>query len=218
LRRIKAKQGKKAKEARASSTDPEATVMKMGDGGYRPAYHAQYATDTESQVSVGVQVVTVGSDMAQMAPMIEQVTERCGHCPQQWLVDGGYPAHEQLEATAPHTEVYAPVPKPKDAATDPHAPKPTDSEAVAAWRERMGTQQAQAIYRERAATAECVNAQARERGLIRLRVRGKAKVRCVLLLHALAHNLMRMLALTPEWLGLGTGASEAVAMALPYFP
>jgi transposase len=212
LAQIKAKQGKKAQEARASSTDPEATVMKMGDGGYRPAYNAQYATDTESQVIVGVEVVTVGSDMAQMAPMIEQVTERCGRCPEQWLVDGGYPAHEQLEAAAPYTEVYAPVPKPKDAATDPYAPKPTDSEAVAAWRERMGTEQAQAIYRERAATAECVNAQARERGLIRLRVRGKAKVRCVLLLHALAHNLMRMLALTPEWLGLGTGASEGVAM------
>jgi IS5 family transposase len=213
LAKIKAKQGKKAQEARASSTDPEATVMKMGDGGYRPAYNAQYATDTESQVIVGVEVVTVGSDMAQMAPMIEQVTERCGHCPEQWLVDGGYPAHEQLEAAAPHTEVYAPVPKPKSAATDPHAPKPTDSEAVAAWRERMGTEQAKTLYRERAATAECVNAQARERGLVRLRVRGKAKVRCVLLLHALAHNLMRMLALTPEWLGLGTGASAGVATA-----
>ena len=213
LEKIKVNRGKKAEEARASSTDAEATVMKMGDGGYRPAYNAQYATDTESQVIVGVEVATVGSDMAQLAPLIEQVTERCGHCPEQWLVDGGYPAHEQLEAAAPHTEVYAPVPKPKDAATDPYAPKPTDSEAVAAWRQRMGTEEAKAIYPERAATAECVNAQARERGLIRLRVRGKVKVRCVLLLHALAHNLMRTLALTPEWLGLGTGASEGVAMA-----
>jgi hypothetical protein len=26
------------KEARASTTDPEARVMKMGDGGFRPAY------------------------------------------------------------------------------------------------------------------------------------------------------------------------------------
>ena len=213
LAKLKEKQGKQADEARASTTDAAATVMKMGDGGFRPAYNAQYATDTESQVIVGVEVVTVGSDMAQLAPMIEQVTERCGQSPEQWLVDGGYPAHEQLEAAAPYTEVYAPVPKPKDAATDPHAPKPTDSIAVAAWRERMGTEEAKAIYVERAATAEGVNAQARERGLTRLRVRGKAKVRCVLLLHALAHNLMRMLALMPEWLGLGTGASEGVAMA-----
>jgi hypothetical protein len=55
------------------------------------------------------------------------------------------------------------VPKPKDEATDPHAPKANDSEAVAAWRQRMGSEEAQAIYKDRAATAECVNAQAQPR-------------------------------------------------------
>ena len=77
----------------------------------------------------------------------------------------------------------------------------------------MGTEEAKAIYKERAATAECVNAQARERGLTRLRVRGTAKVRCVLLLHALAHNLMRTLALAPHLLGYGRGASAEPAMS-----
>ena len=213
LEKLKEKQGKKAEEARASTTDAEATVMKMGDGGFRPAYNAQYATDTESQIIVGVGVVTVGSDMGQLVPMVEQVTERCGATPEHWLVDGGYPAHEQLEAAAEHTQVYAPVPKPKDPATDPHAPKPTDSEAVAAWRARMGTAEAKTLYKERAATAECVNALARERGLIRLLVRGQRKVRCILLLHALVHNLMRTFALAPELLGPGTGTPAQVAMA-----
>ena len=213
LEKLKAKQGKKAEEARASTTDAEATVMKMGDGGFRPAYNAQYATDTESQVIVGAEVVTVGSDMGQLAPMVEQVAERCGETPAQWLVDGGYPAHEQLDSVAEHTEVYAPVPKPKDPATDPHAPKPGDSEAVAEWRRRMGTEEAKTLYKERAATAECVNALARERGLIRLRVRGKGKVRAVLLLHALAHNVMRTFALAPSLLGLGTAAPAMAEMA-----
>ena len=77
----------------------------------------------------------------------------------------------------------------------------------------MATEEAKEIYKERAATAECVNAQARERGLTRLRVRGTAKVRCVLLLHALAHNLMRTLALAPHLLGYGRGASAEPAMA-----
>lgn len=190
LEKLKAKQGKKPEEARSSTTDAEATVMKMGDGGFRPAYNAQYATDTESQVIVGVEVVTVGSDMGQLAPMVEQVSERCGDNPQQWLVDGGYPAHEQLDTVAEKTVVYAPVPKPKDEAIDPHAPKPGDSEAVGTWRKRMGTEEAKMLYKDRAATAECVNALARERGLTRLRVRGKNKVRNVLLLYALAHNLM----------------------------
>ena len=208
LEKLKAKQGKKPEEARSSTTDAEATVMKMGDGGFRPAYNAQYATDTESQVIVGVEVVTVGSDMGQLAPMVEQVSERCGDNPQQWLVDGGYPAHEQLDTVAEKTVVYAPVPKPKDEAIDPHAPKPGDSEAVGTWRKRMGTEEAKMLYKDRAATAECVNALARERGLTRLRVRGKNKVRSVLLLHAWAHNLMRTFALVPKLLGFGKGARE----------
>lgn len=212
LEAIKQKQGKKAEAARASTTDAEATVMKMGDGGFRPAYNAQYATDTDSQVIVGVEVVTAGTDMAQLEPMVEQMAERYEQTPAEWLVDGGYPAHEQLEQVAEHTTVYAPVPKPKDSAVDPHEPKPGDSEVVATWRKRMGTEEAKVIYKERAATAECVNAQARNRGLGQFRVRGTAKVRCVLLFHALAHNLMRTFALAPELLGLGSGAPKMVAV------
>jgi transposase len=211
LAKIKQKQGKDGGEARASTTDAEATVMKMGDGGFRPAYNAQYATDVESQVIVGTEVVVAGSDLGQLQPMVEQVNERCGSAPDEWLVDGGYPAHEQLDAVAAQTTVYAPVPKPKDDTTDAHAAKATDSEAVAAWRVRMGTEQAKTIYKQRAATAECVNAQARNRGLIRLQVRGLAKAKNVVLLFALAHNVMRMFALAPELVGIGTGTSSVAS-------
>lgn len=83
---------------------------------------------------------------------------------------------------------------------------------MAAWRQRLGTDDAQVIYRERAATAECVNAHARNRGLQQLRVRGRTKVRNVLLFHALAHNLMRTLALVPEVLGRGIAAPEMAVM------
>ena len=78
----------------------------------------------------------------------------------------------------------------------------------------MGTDAAKAIYKERASTAECVNAQARERGLTRLRVRGTPKARGVLLLQALAHHLMRTFALTPDLLGYGRGASTEPAMQI----
>jgi transposase len=203
LAEIKRKQGKKAEEARASTTDAEATVMKMADGGYRPAYNVQFASVCVSQVICGVDVVTRGSDQGQMVPMVEQVTERVGVTPDAWLVDGGYPGHDQIDAVAEQTTLYAPVPKSKKADVDPHQPKEGDSAAVAAWRERMATDTAKIIYRDRAATAECVNAQARERGMTRLRVRGLPKVRCVALFYALAHNLMRTVALAPELLGLG---------------
>ena len=219
LEAIKRRNGKPVEHARASSTDADATVMKMADGGWRPAYNTQFTSDCHSQVVVGVEVCTSGSDMAQLAPMVEQVEQRCGQAPEQWLVDGGFPAHEQIDAVAEKTELYAPVPEArakKDAQGnavehDKHAPKPDDSDAVAKWRQRMATPAAKELYKQRAATAECVNAQARNRGLQRLAVRGLGKVRCVALLFALAHNLMRTVALAPHLLGLGPTPSVAAA-------
>jgi hypothetical protein len=193
----KKKAGEKDK-ARCSTTDPEATVMKMADGGFRPAYNFQFSTATDSQVIVGVGVEMTGSDAGQMVPMLEQVKERYDAVPGEVLVDGGFAQHDQIEAVsapAMGCTVYAPVPKPKDPGVDRHAPKPGDGAAVAAWRERMGTEPAKAIYKERASTAECVNAQARGRGLLRLLVRGLAKVKAIAMWHALAHNLLRAAAL-----------------------
>lgn len=142
-------------------------------------------------------MATVGSDQGQMAPIVEQVAEGCGRALDVWLVDGGYVGHEQIDQASQSTVVYGPVPEPKDKTVDPQRAKPNDSEAVAAWRQRMGTDEAKAIYKKRAATAECVNAQSRNRGLQQFKVRGRAKVKCVMLIFALAHNLMRMAALAP---------------------
>jgi len=212
LAEIKKRQGKKPAAARASTTDAQATVMKMGDGGFRPAYNVQYGTDTASQIIVGVEVVTSGSDQGQLAPMVEQVSARCGRTPGEWLVDGGYPAHEQIDAVSQRTVVLAPVPQPQDKQVDAHQPKAGDSLAVAEWRQRMATDQAKQRYKERAASAECVNAQARNRGLIRLSVRGLPKVKAVAVLFALAHNLMRMARLAPKLIGIGTGPSAVLGM------
>ena len=218
LQEVKRRNGRSAEEARASTTDAQASVMKMADGGWRPAYNVQLATDCASQVIVGVDAVTSGSDMAQLAPMVEQVEQRLGRAPQQWLVDGGFPAHAQIDAVAHKTEVYAPVPEPRPPKTRQRAidrdddqppspppsryePKDDDSPAVAAWRRRMDTDAAREIYKERAATAECVNALARNRGLLRLPVRGLQRVRSVVSLFALAHNLMRTAQIAPHLTG-----------------
>ena len=184
-------------QARASTTDPQATVMKMADGGFRPAYNVQYAAATAGQVIVGVAVSTQGSDVGQMPPMVEQVQQRFGHRPQQWLTDGGFvTAHADIDAVSTpsaagaRTQVYAPVPKPRVEGIDRYAPHRRDSAAVAAWRARMATAEGQGIYKERAGTAECVNAQARNRGLVRLLVRGVEKVKAVALWFAIAHNVV----------------------------
>ena len=190
------KAAKDQDKARVSTTDAEAKVMKMGDGGFRPALNVQFATDTETQLIVGVDVVGTGSDQGQLAPMASQLEDRYGEKPAEMLVDGGYTKKEDIEALGQEgTTVYAPVPKPKDEARDPHEPLASDSPEVAEWRRRMGTAEAKAIYRERASTAECVNAQARNRGLQQFTVRGRAKARAVVLWYVLAHNLVRTAAL-----------------------
>jgi transposase len=200
LRQMPEIQAKKAaeerEEARVSTTDADARVMKMADGGFRPAFNVQFAGDTGSQVVTGVDVSNVGSDKGLMEPMLAQHDDRYGRRPNEVLVDGGFMKKEAIDAaTQDGVTVYAPVQVPKKDTRDPHEPRADDSAAVAAWRQRMGTAEAKEIYKERASTVECINAAARNRGLQRFLVRGLRKVRCVALWFALAHNLMRTVGL-----------------------
>ena len=133
-----------------------------------------------------------GTDWDQLPPMTSQLHKRYGRCPAETLADGGFARLAAVQATSDlGTTVYAPVPAPANSKHDPHQPRAHDSPAIAEWRIRMGTEEAKTVYRQRAATAECVNAQARNRGLRQFLVRGIEKVRAVLLMYALAHNLMR---------------------------
>ena len=191
-------------KARVSTTDPETRKMKMADGGFRPAYNVQFSTTTDTQVIVGVDVINSGNDGGQMAPMNEQIHERYGKSPAGTIVDGGFSTLQDIETltTSEHgTTVYAPVKdeeKKRTKGEDPFAPRSGDTPAIAGWRQRMGTVEAKEIYKERAATAECVNAIARNRNLWFIRVRGLVKARAVALWYALAHNLRRALALCAE--------------------
>lgn len=188
--------GKKLKKGkpRVSTTDPEARVMKMSDGGFRPAVNVQLATDTESRVIVGVEVTNAGSDKGQSEPMREQVEQRTGHKVREHLIDGGFLVLDEIDAAAEAgVTLFVPptVPRDPDKLDERYQPKPTDTDAQAAWRQRMGTEAAQEVYRERASTAETVNADLKTyRGLGRLLVRGTDKIKCVALWSALAYNLL----------------------------
>jgi transposase len=183
-------------QARASTTDADSRVMKMADGGFRPPFNVQLATATASQVITGVEMTNAGGDLGQMPPMVEQHQDRYQEKPKAALVDGGFAKKADIEQVEQGgTTVYAPVRPPRGSGRDAHTPRADDTPAVAQWRQRMATDAAKAIYRERAATAECVNALARNRGLQRFLVRGLRKVKAVVLWFALAHNLMRAVAL-----------------------
>jgi hypothetical protein len=202
-------------EVRASTTDPECRKMKMPDGGFRPAYNVQFATTTESGVIVGVEVTNEGTDGGQMPPMLDQIEKRFEQKPQEMLVDGGFATVEAIdEAERNGTKVYAPLKKEEeqlDEGKDPYARKKSDTDATAEWRARMGTAEAKTIYKQRASTAEWVNAQVRNRGLYGVRVRGQQKVLVVVLWYALAHNLRRAQALRAAAPGDGARRAKPTA-------
>ena len=183
------------KEPRVSTSDAEARVMKMPNGGFNPACNVQLASDTESRAIVGVEVSYEGSDSAGLSePMREQVEQRSGSKVDQHLLDGGYLRMADIEqAHEQGVKLFVP-PKP---ARNLHRrgrelePKPGDSEAILAWKGRMASAEGKEIYRQRAATSETVNADLRSyRGLTQLTVRGLSKIKCVALWCALAYNVM----------------------------
>ena len=180
---------KKVSEPRVSTTDPDARVMKMPNGGFNPAYNVQLATDVDSRIIVGVDVSKVGSDMALMTPMLDEIEQRTGKLPDAHLVDGGFAALDAIDnAHERGVKVYAPVLKPANGCDRKRTRK--DSAGVAAWRARMDSDEGKKTYRLRAATAETVNADLKHwRGLDRFRVRGHSKVRAVALLVALTYNI-----------------------------
>lgn len=186
----------KINEARVSTTDPEVRVMKMPDGGYRPAYNVQFATDVGSGVIVGVSVVNEGNDAGQAETMEAQVEQRSGVHPEAYLIDGGYAQRDTITTlTQRQIEVYAPVRPPRTTTSgrERSSPRRDDSPEVIAWRQRMEKEEAKNRYKLRAATAEWANAQVRCHGLTRFTVRGLNNALSVVLLAAIAHNLLRWL-------------------------
>jgi hypothetical protein len=185
-------------EARVSTTDPDARVMKMPDGGFRPAYNVEIATDLDSGIIVGVAVVNHGTDTGQAEPMVEQIRERTKRLPHDFLIDGGF---AQLDAITRLTRrgltIYAPSREPKSDTNGRTVatPRPGDSPEVKDWRERMATDGGQLFYRLRAATAEWANAQLRQHGLRSFTVRGLEKVQSLMLMTVITHNLFRWIAL-----------------------
>lgn len=180
-------------EPRASTTDADARVMKMADGGYRPGYNVQMATAGSPlggpRTIVGVNVTNVGSDMGSIAPMIEQIERRTGELPNVLLADANHAKHDCIRACEERgvlALIAVPARSEKPGANADHAP------AVEAWRERMRTPEAKETYRARAGLCELSNAHLKQHHRVaQVLVRGLEKVTCVALLAALSQNLVQ---------------------------
>ncbi|MGB6345209.1 MAG: transposase, partial [Xanthobacteraceae bacterium] len=182
--------GKAKKEPRASTTDADARVMKMADGGFRPAYNVQVASAAGEQIVAAVEITNTGSDRGLMRPMLERLCERLGHFPARHLADGGFNSAQDIEwAQGEDIAVYCPPTQSKHG-TDPYLPRRGDGEGVSAWRARMASDAGKAQYKHRS-ICECIHARWRNWNLRQLTVRGIEKVRAVVLCHALANNILQ---------------------------
>ena len=186
---------RKHRPGRASSSDPEARVTKMADGGFRPAYNGQLNVDMKSRIIVGVEVSNE-ADAQLMEPMLDQTQGRYGQLMEEHYADGGFRSNLNITAAKQRgVTIYTPirVQHNQSSRKKPEEVLPSDSPEVVEWKQRMMTGQAKEKYKGRAATVEWANALLRNRGLYRLLVRGMKKARAVLLWFALAHNLMQVL-------------------------
>lgn len=191
----KEKQG--LKEPRASTTDAQATVMKMSNGGFNPAVNVQLATDPQSRAIVGVEVSGEGNDHHLAGPMRQQVEQRTGQKVHEHLVDGGYQVKEEIEQAASEgvTMYVPPKPPRKQASGSEFKEQRGEGPALTQWRQRMGSVAGQEVYKQRASTSETVNGDLRtHRGLGPMLVRGLKKARCIALWCALAYNVMHFAA------------------------
>lgn len=192
--RKKSNNGKKKSEPRTSTTDPTARVMKMGDGGFRPAYNVHLVTDAPTRVIVAVEVDDRGTDNHAMVPLAKELEERYDKRPKEWLADGGCSSLNNIEVMdARGCKVYSPL-RQRRSGVDSSMIRESDSQAIKDWRVRMSSDEGAAIYRKRGASAEWVNARYRAQGLVQFAVRGLRKVKAVALLHAITNNFMRMTA------------------------
>jgi len=177
---------------RASTTDPEARVMKMPDSARAwPGYNVQLAVAGSPmggpRTIVGVRVTNVGSDMNSLTPMLDDIERRTGRLPPQLLADANHTGHDDIRAVAARgVELLVPVPQRTRNSRKAH------DKVISDWLARMQTPEAKRTMRARASLCELANAHFKDRfGLGRILVRGAPKVTCVALLGALTFNLLQ---------------------------
>jgi hypothetical protein len=183
---------KQGKERRASETDPEARVMKMANGGFNPAYNAQFCTDTQSNLIVGLQLSQQGNDTGLASPMLAEVQTNYGLMPAEAVLDSGYFSQDEIVTLCDlGCTPFVAIPDKGATPKSRYQPKKHDPPQVADCRLHMGTPEGREKLKIRGAVAELVHAVLDQCNLARVQVRSLKKVRTVLLWFVLVHNWMR---------------------------
>jgi len=95
-----------AEKVGARVTDPEARVMRQGDGGLAPSYNVQISTEARHGVIVAGEVRQAQEDSQERQPALERIEDNTGRLPHQTLVDGSYTTRQNiLQAALQPTEL-----------------------------------------------------------------------------------------------------------------
>ncbi len=186
-------------EPRVSTTDPDARVMKMADGGFRPGYNLQFAVAGKAtggpRSIVGVRVTNLGSDYGSVVPMFDDIIERLRRGPKVILADGGHFRREDVEQLASRRVfLVCPPPKIRGRRGEQTTRQDRESETLRVWRAKMAQPSTRKLYRQRAALCELANAAMKGSSRIdRLLVRGLPAVTSFSLLFSLAFTIQQNL-------------------------
>lgn len=97
----KTKQSEEEKQqARASRSEPEARIMKTGNGGFGPSYNLQTMAEVTNKILVSVELTQQASDQQQLQPALQRHQQHHERVPKQMIVDGGYITRDNIAALA----------------------------------------------------------------------------------------------------------------------
>ncbi|MGH9304866.1 MAG: IS1182 family transposase [Acidimicrobiales bacterium] len=195
--------GQKAKpkgSAQRSFTDPEARMMKTGNG-FRYAFNGQAVVDEDHQVVLAAEVTQQASDVNQLVPMVEATAENLeaagvSGSPTTLLADAGYCSEDNLEAAddlAPDVLAATGRQRHGEQFPAPRGPIPKGATRREKMARRLRTKRGRADYKRRKAIVEPAFGQVKVRQHAgELRLRGLAGAQGEWTLHMLCHNLRKL--------------------------
>ena len=185
-----------ADDAQRNFTDPESRIMRSAEGAFIQGYNAQAAVDAEHQIIVAAMLTAMAADSPLLRPMVDLVRTHLGRNPQQVSADAGYCSEANLAVLSRRRlDPFVATGKLHRRYNQPPAPRGSMPHGLT-LRERMArkllTKAGRAAYRLRQQVVEPVFGQIKNKGLVRLLLRGERKCQAEWLLHCTGHNLCKL--------------------------
>jgi len=191
-------------KAQRNFTDPESSIMKMGDGSFDQAYNAafvrkrlcQAAVDSAHQIIVAQEATDAANDKQQVVPMFEQIQRNLGRKPKRGSADSGYYSESNVRyLKKSRIDDYLCPDRLKHGETPPpvRGPIPEGLSLIDRVRRKLMKKSGRRTYALRKQIVEPVFGQIKSaRGLRQFLLRGREKVQGEWSLWCTTHNLLKL--------------------------